>query len=109
MYMKATKYIAMAAAALAFAACSNDELASVGQHPAANGMKPVEFSTALSNVTRAQIMGESDLTEYWVQAARLPLGTTRAALSRVRSTTAAHRRMPSVPTPRTAATTRAIR
>ena len=68
MYMKATKYIAMAAAALAFAACSNDELASVGQHPAANGMKPVEFSTALSNVTRAQIMGESDLTEYWVQA-----------------------------------------
>ena len=66
--MKATKYIAMAAAALAFAACSNDELASVEQHPAANGMKPVEFSTALSNVTRAQIMGESDLTEYWVQA-----------------------------------------
>ena len=66
--MKATKYIAMAAVALAFAACSNDELASVEQHPAANGMKPVEFSTALSNVTRAQIMGESDLTEYWVQA-----------------------------------------
>ena len=65
--MKATKYLAMAAAALAFAACSNDELASVGQQPAANGMKPVEFTTAVSNQTRAQIMGESDLNTYWVQ------------------------------------------
>ena len=65
--MKATKYLAMAAAALAFAACSNEELASVGQQPAANGMKPVEFTTAVSNQTRSQIMSGSDLSTYWVQ------------------------------------------
>ncbi|MGX8714100.1 MAG: hypothetical protein ACSW8I_10610 [bacterium] len=41
--MKATRFLAMAAAAVALAACSSDELASVEQQPAARGMKPVEF------------------------------------------------------------------
>ena len=50
--MKATKYLAMAAAALAFAACSSDELASVADRNA-NGLRPVEFSTVVKNQTRA--------------------------------------------------------
>ena len=50
--MKATKYLAMAVMALAFAACSNDELASVAQKNA-NGLKPVEFTTVVKNQTRA--------------------------------------------------------
>ena len=55
----------MAAAAVAFAACSSDELASVEQQPAARGMKPVEFATAVNHQTRA---GQIEaLTTYWVQ------------------------------------------
>ena len=50
--MKATKYLAMAVMALTFAACSNDELASVAQKNA-NGLKPVEFTTVVKNQTRA--------------------------------------------------------
>ena len=42
----------MAAAALAFAACSSDELASVADRNA-NGLRPVEFSTVVKNQTRA--------------------------------------------------------
>ena len=54
----------MAAAALTLAACSSDELASVEQQPAARGMKPVEFATAVNHQTRSQI---TELTTYWVE------------------------------------------
>lgn len=54
--MKTTKYLTMAAAALTLAACSSDELASIGQ---ANGMQPVRFSTIVKNQTRAQITDET--------------------------------------------------
>ena len=62
--MKATRFLAMAAAALTLAACSSDELASVEQQPAARGMKPVEFATAVNHQTRSQI---TELTTYWVE------------------------------------------
>ena len=60
--MKATKYLAMAAAALAFAACSNEELASTQNNK--NGLKPLEFSTIVQKQTRAQITSANLTTLY---------------------------------------------
>ena len=62
--MKAMKYLAMAAAALAFAACSNEELASTQNNK--NGLKPLEFSTIVQKQTRAQIYGDN-LTTLYIQ------------------------------------------
>ncbi len=61
--MKATKYIAMAVAALAFAACSNEELASVAPKNK-SGLKPLEFSTIVQQQTRAQIVADNLTTLY---------------------------------------------
>ena len=65
--MKATKYLAMAAAALAFAACSSDELASVADRNA-NGLRPVEFSTVVKNQTRAgQIYNDAEFATIYMK------------------------------------------
>ena len=61
--MKATKYLVMAAAALAFAACSNEELASVAPKNK-SGLKPLEFSTIVQKQTRAQIKADNLTTLY---------------------------------------------
>ena len=61
--MKATKYLVMAAAALAFAACSNEELASVAPKNK-SGLKPLEFSTIVQAQTRAQINASNLTTLY---------------------------------------------
>ena len=61
--MKATKYLVMAAAALAFAACSNEELASVAPKNK-SGLKPLEFSTIVQKQTRAQIEASNLTTLY---------------------------------------------
>ena len=61
--MKATKYLVMAAAALAFAACSNEELASVAPKNK-SGLKPLEFSTIVQAQTRAQIDASNLTTLY---------------------------------------------
>ena len=61
--MKATKYLVMAAAALAFAACSNEELASVAPKNK-SGLKPLEFSTIVQAQTRAQIEASNLTTLY---------------------------------------------
>ena len=61
--MKATKYLVMAAAALAFAACSNEELASVAPKNK-SGLKPLEFSTIVQKQTRSQIDASNLTTLY---------------------------------------------
>ena len=61
--MKATKYIAMAAGALAYTACSNEELASVAPKNK-SGLKPLEFSTIVQKQTRAQIEASNLTTLY---------------------------------------------
>ena len=57
----------MAVMTLAFAACSNDELASVAQKNA-NGLRPVEFSTVVKNQTRAgQIYNDASFATIYMQ------------------------------------------
>ena len=57
----------MAAAALAFAACSSDELASVADRNA-NGLRPVEFSTVVKNQTRAgQIYNDAEFATIYMK------------------------------------------
>lgn len=60
--MKATRYLAMAAAALAFAACSNNELESSA--PIIEDMKAVDFSVVVNKQTRAQIVADNLTTLY---------------------------------------------
>ena len=63
--MKAIKYIAIAAAALTLASCSNRELDSVQQR-SDNTPKPLEFTTVVKNQTRAGQIYSTNLSKLYM-------------------------------------------
>ena len=63
--MKAIKYIAIAAAVLMLASCSNKELDSVQQRRD-NAMKPLEFTTVVQNQTRAGQIYSTNLSKLYM-------------------------------------------